>query len=84
MYRTNALRRYNLSFYCAHPFLMERKIRLVSPKRALWLGRGVGREGGGGKTGGKVGKANGNEWVGLLAFPEATGNIKMPQKHLIL
>lgn len=47
-------------------------------------GAGGGEGGRRGEDGGKVGKANGNEWVGLLAFPEATGNIKMPQKHLIL
>lgn len=72
MCRINALRRFNLSFYCAHPFLMELKIRLVSPKRAR------------GRGGGEGGKSKWERVGGLLAFPEATGNIKMPQKHLIL
>lgn len=77
MCRTNALRRYNLSFYCAHPFLMELKIRLVSPKGALWL-RGLG---GGGGEGGK------SKWErvgGSSCFLWSHWQYKMPQKHLVL
>lgn len=57
------LSRYIWSFCCAHPFLMELQIRLVTTERAIWRR-------------GKVEKANGNEWVDPFAFSEANGNTK--------